>query len=77
MLRTKTLENFEKEINKNHLHWIGRREKERKGLKCFWKDEKHVREKIFKRLIFPNSIGQNWGLINQKIDLIDRAPIDH
>ena len=35
-----------------------------------------MREKRFKRLNFRISIGQNWGSIDQKINSIDRAPIE-
>ena len=31
----------------------------------------------FRFEFLKNSIGQNWGLINRKTDLIDRAPIEH
>ena len=35
-----------------------------------------MREKHFKRLNFRILIGQNWGSIDQKINSIDRAPIE-
>ena len=76
MLEDKNLGEFWGNKWKNPLDWIGQRKEERKSLKSFWNYEEHVREKLFKRLIFRNSISRNWGLINRKIDSIDRAPIE-
>ena len=58
-MRTKTLEKFVEEKDKNPLDWIGWSEKERKSLKSFWNSEEHVREKLFKRLNFWISISRN------------------
>ena len=50
-LRTKTLEKFEEENNKNGLDWINQRRKVRKLLKKFEKCEEHVRKASFKTLL--------------------------
>ena len=50
-LRTKTIEKFVEENDKNGLDWINQRRKVRKLLKKFEKCEEHVRKASFKTLL--------------------------